>query len=49
MARGALFVHVRAMEWTAEGIKGFAALMWLAQAIWFGIGLFVKEARLFVP
>jgi hypothetical protein len=36
------------MEWSAEGIKFFAALTWLLQAIWFAIGLFVKDARLFL-
>ncbi|WP_439632147.1 hypothetical protein [Gemmata sp.] len=41
-----LVVHVRATAWTAEGIKAFAVLMWLCQAIWFVIGLFSREARL---
>ena len=45
----AVFVHFRAMEWTAEGIRLFAALMWLGQGIWFVVGLFVKDARVFMP
>ncbi len=45
----ALFVHARAVEWNAEGIKLFAALMWLGGTIWFCIGLFVKDARLYFP
>jgi hypothetical protein len=43
----ALFVHVRAAAWSAEGIKVFAALTWLCQGIWFAIGLFVPAARPF--
>ncbi len=43
----AVFVHFRAMEWTAEGIRLFAGLMWLGEGIWFAIGLFVPEVRLF--
>lgn len=42
-----LIVHFRATEWTAEGIKVFAALMWLCQTIWFIVGLFTPEARPF--
>jgi len=43
----ALFVHVRAVTWSAEGIKAFAALSWFFQGIWFAIGLFVREVRPF--
>ena len=42
----AVFVHFRAMEWTAEGIKLFAGLVWLCESIWFAIGLFAPAARL---
>jgi hypothetical protein len=45
----AVFVYFRAVEWTAEGIKLFAGLMWLVESIWFAIGLFVRDARLFTP
>ena len=43
----ALFVHVRAVEWSAQGIKLFAGLSWLCQGIWFVIGVFVREVRPF--
>lgn len=43
-----VFVHFRAVEWSADGIRLFAGLMWLLQTVWFVIGLFVKDARLFV-
>ena len=43
----AFFVHARAMEWSADGIRAFAGLMWLCQGIWFTIGLFVREVRPF--
>ena len=42
-----LVVHVRAPEWTADGIKVFTGLVWLGQAIWFMIGLFNRDARAF--
>lgn len=44
----ALFVHFRAMEWSAPGIKLFAGLVWIGQGIWFVIGLFAKDSRLFL-
>jgi|GEM_PF-422151 len=44
----AVFIHVRAMEWNAETIRLCAGLMWLAEGIWFAIGLFVPHARLFL-
>lgn len=29
----AVFVHFRAMEWTADGIRLFAGLMWLIECV----------------
>ena len=42
-----LFIHARAVEWTAEGIKLFAGLTWFFQGVWFAIGLFAPGARPF--
>ncbi|HXD87368.1 MAG TPA: hypothetical protein VN641_12805 [Urbifossiella sp.] len=40
-----LLVHFRAPEWTAEGIRLFAFLMWIGATIWFVVGIFVPEVR----
>lgn len=45
----AFIISSTAMEWSAEVIKLFAGLMWFGAGIWFTIGLFVKDARLFLP
>lgn len=42
----AFIVHFRSPEWTADGIRLFALLMWIGQTIWFVIGLFHPDARL---
>ncbi|VTS02475.1 Uncharacterized protein OS=Pseudomonas stutzeri MF28 GN=L686_22480 PE=4 SV=1 [Gemmata massiliana] len=41
----AFIVDFSAMEWTADGIRLFAMLMWILETIWFVIGLFVPEVR----
>jgi hypothetical protein len=42
---GGLLIHFRAPMWSADGIRLFAGLTWLAEAIWFLIGLFEPAAR----
>jgi hypothetical protein len=34
-------------EWTADGIKLYALLMWVCQGIWFVVGLLSPEVRPF--
>jgi hypothetical protein len=40
-----LILHFRAPLWSADGIRIFAGLTWLAQTSWFILGLFHPEAR----
>ncbi len=44
----AIVVDAGAIDWTAEGIRFFAMLVWILQTIWFVIGLFVPSARLWL-
>jgi len=41
-------IHWMAPRWTADGIKVFVFLSWLASTLWFIIGLFEQEARDFI-
>lgn len=35
------------LDWTAEQIRLYVLIIWIFQAIWFVIGLFKPELRLF--
>jgi len=40
-------IHFRAVEWSEEGIKAFALILWIGNFLWFLLGLRSPEIRLF--
>lgn len=42
-----MLIHWFAPTWTAEGIKLFVWVSFIATSIWFVVGLFVPSARVF--